>query len=103
MKKTNHQGPVFDREGYQVHLADLNGEPLPDLARGRVLTENQIRALGIPSPSQLAAEEKMEKITIELEKTSLDFFRKEAARHHASYQRMIRNLLSAYARGMSKA
>ncbi len=79
MKKTSHQPPVFDREGYQVHLADLNGEPLPDLARGRVLTENQIRALGIPSPDQLAAEEKMEKITQrspqEMEQVHpLDFF-----------------------------
>ena len=103
MKKNSHKTPVFDREGYKINLTDLNGESLPDVGRSRVLTKNTIRSLGIPSPDQLASEKEMEKITIELEKTSLDFFRSEAVRHHASYQRMIRNLLSAYAKGMSKA
>lgn len=28
--------PVFDAEGYQTNLTDLNGTPLPDLARVKV-------------------------------------------------------------------
>lgn len=103
MKKIAHKKPIFDKDGYQVNFEELHEGPLPDLNRAKVLTRKQIQALGIPFPSQLAIEEEMEKVTIELEKASLDFFRKEAKRHHASYQRMIRNLLSAYAKAMSKA
>ncbi len=64
------------------------------------LTGKGIKALGLPSPAELAREPASEKITIELERESLEFFRREAARRHASYQRMIRNLLAAYARAM---
>jgi hypothetical protein len=31
-KKIEIEPPVFDAEGYQVNLRDLNGEPLPDPA-----------------------------------------------------------------------
>jgi len=30
-KKTLIEPPVFDAEGYQINIKDLNGEPLPDL------------------------------------------------------------------------
>ena len=38
------------------------------------------------------------KITIALDDDSLSFFKGEARRRHTSYQRMIRNLVRAYAR-----
>ncbi len=37
------------------------------------------------------------KITIALSRASLDFFKAQAEKHHTAYQRMVRNLLDAYA------
>jgi len=36
------------------------------------------------------------KVTIGLSKSSVDFFKEEARRHHAPYQKMIRRLLDLY-------
>ena len=51
----------------------------------------------LPSPEQLAFKEEKIKITISLSRASLDFFKKQADRHKTAYQKMIRNLLDAYA------
>lgn len=51
----------------------------------------------LPSPEQLALREEKVKITISLSRTSMEFFKEQAALHHTAYQRMIRNLLDAYA------
>jgi len=51
----------------------------------------------LPSPDQLALRDEKVKVTISLSRTSLEFFKSQAARHHTAYQRMIRNLLDAYA------
>jgi predicted DNA binding CopG/RHH family protein len=51
----------------------------------------------LPSPEELAFKEEKVKVTISLSKASLDFFKNEADRHHTAYQKMIRNLLDAYA------
>jgi predicted DNA binding CopG/RHH family protein len=51
----------------------------------------------LPSPDELAFKEEKVKVTISLSRASLDFFKHEADRHHTAYQRMIRNLLDAYA------
>ena len=51
----------------------------------------------LPSPEELAFKEETVKITISLSKTSIDFFKKEAERHHTQYQKMIRRLLDEYA------
>ena len=79
---------------------DDNGE-LAGIENAKTLSIKEIRALGIPFPEELLKEPATEKITIELERESLEFFRREATRRHASYQRMIRNLLAAYAKSMS--
>ena len=50
----------------------------------------------LPSPSELAFREEQVKVTIGLSKSSVDFFKKEAKRHHTQYQRMIRKLLDPY-------
>jgi predicted DNA binding CopG/RHH family protein len=59
---------------------------------GRILTDNFL-----PTPAELAREEKSVKVTISLNKESVDFFKKEAAKSGGQYQRMIRRLLIAYA------
>jgi len=51
----------------------------------------------LPSPEELAFKEEKVKVTISLSRASLDFFKHEANQHHTAYQKMIRNLLDAYA------
>ena len=50
----------------------------------------------LPSPSELAFSEEQVKITIGLSKSSVDFFKEQATKHHTQYQRMIRRLLDTY-------
>jgi len=51
----------------------------------------------LPPPAELAFREEQVKVTIGLSKSSVDFFKKEAERHHTQYQKMIRRLLDLYA------
>jgi len=51
----------------------------------------------LPSPEQLVFKEDNVKVTITLSKSSIDFFKKEAKKHHTQYQKMIRRLLDIYA------
>jgi len=43
------------------------------------------------------------KVTISLNKSSVEYFKKEAQKHHTSYQRMIRRLLDWYASQYQKS
>lgn len=51
----------------------------------------------LPSPDELVFKENNVKVTITLSKASIDFFKKEAKKHHTQYQKMIRRLLDVYA------
>ena len=51
----------------------------------------------LPSPDQLVFKEDNVKVTITLSKASINFFKKEAKKHHTQYQKMIRRLLDVYA------
>lgn len=51
----------------------------------------------LPSPEELALKDETIKVTITLSKASVDFFKKEAKKHHSHYQKMIRRLLDEYA------
>jgi len=51
----------------------------------------------LPPPEELAFREETVKVTIALSKTSVEFFKQEAAKHQVSYQKMIRRLLDEYA------
>ena len=50
----------------------------------------------LPAPADLVFREDQVKVTIGLSKSSVDFFKEEARRHHAPYQKMIRRLLDLY-------
>lgn len=50
----------------------------------------------LPSPEELAFKEDNVKVTIALSKTSVEFFEKEAEKHHTQYQKMIRRLIDFY-------
>jgi hypothetical protein len=51
----------------------------------------------LPPPDKLGMKEEHVKITISLNKSSVDFFKREAQKHHTSYQKMIRRLIDWYA------
>lgn len=64
-------------------------------------TDEPIRKIKIvadflPSPKDLVLKEETAKITISLTKSSIDFFKKEATKHHTHYQTMIRSLIDQY-------
>jgi hypothetical protein len=51
----------------------------------------------LPAPEDLVLKEpETVKVTMVLDKSSTDFFKREAKRLNSSYQRMIRNLLNEY-------
>lgn len=50
----------------------------------------------LPAPADLVLKDDGVKVTIALSKRSVEFFKREAARHDTQYQRMIRRLLDAY-------
>ena len=54
----------------------------------------------LPAPAELARAERPEtvKVTLELDRTTVDWFKAQADKHGGSYQRMIRNLAGQYAR-----
>ena len=51
----------------------------------------------LPPPDQLVMPEKTTKVTLFLSKTSVRFFKRQAARHGTKYQKMIRALVDRYA------
>jgi predicted DNA binding CopG/RHH family protein len=49
----------------------------------------------LPPPGQVFKEDNI-KVTLALKKLSVEFFKKEAKKHHTSYQKMIRQLVDWY-------
>ncbi len=52
----------------------------------------------LPPPEQLVPKTKTVRVTMEFTKESIEFFKREAKYHNASYQEMIRNLVDTYAK-----
>jgi hypothetical protein len=70
---------------YEEHPFGKNvkvGLPIPDF---------------LPKPWELADMEKKSKITITLNDSSVQFFKRQAKKYKTPYQAMIRNLLQQYA------
>jgi predicted DNA binding CopG/RHH family protein len=61
------------------------------------LGKHQVVEDFLPTPDQLAFKDDQVKVTISLNKSSVDFFKKEAKKRNTQYQRMIRGLLDIYA------
>jgi predicted DNA binding CopG/RHH family protein len=51
----------------------------------------------LPSPAELARREHNVRVTINLRKSSVDFFKNVARKNNVQYQRVIRSLLDTYA------
>ena len=56
----------------------------------------------LPSPAELSKMENNVKVTINLRKSSVDFFKQIAKKNNVQYQRVIRSLLDTYANAYSK-
>lgn len=50
----------------------------------------------LPRPEELIFKEDTVKITLNLSKSSVDFFKDVAQKHGSQYQKVIRNLLDSY-------
>lgn len=50
----------------------------------------------LPPPDQLVFTEEKKRVTINLNQSSVDFFKREAKRHHTQYQKIIRSVLDHY-------
>ena len=50
----------------------------------------------LPPPDKLVFKEDNVKVTLGLSKRSVEFFKREARKHHTHYQKMIRRLLDLY-------
>jgi len=86
MKKTHFEWGGKE-ESYMKSKIKYTDEPM-----GRLNVVNDV----LPSPDQLVVKEDNIKVTIALKKSSVDFFKKEAKKHHSSYQKMIRQLVDWY-------
>ncbi|TBR14966.1 CopG family transcriptional regulator [bacterium] len=70
-----------------------------DMPMGRLVRVKDF----LPSPDELAVSEATTKITISLNKSSVEFFKQQAQLHRTKYQRMIRELVDRYATRYSKS
>lgn len=75
----------------RIHYTD---EPLGELQIIRDL---------LPGPEQLAFRDELVKVTLTLNRRSVEFFKEEAAKAGTQYQRMIRRLVDAYAQKYADA
>ena len=57
----------------------------------------------LPTPDELAVREENVKVTISLNKSSVEFFKKEAKEHRTSYQKMIRRSWIGMPHGIRRA
>ena len=64
--------------------------------RDEPIGEPRVVADFLPSPDRLAFKDDEVKVTLTLSRRSVEFFKEEASRSNAPYQRMIRRLLDAY-------
>ncbi|MBI5563171.1 MAG: CopG family transcriptional regulator [Deltaproteobacteria bacterium] len=56
----------------------------------------------LPRPEELALKDENITITISVNKSSIDFFKKQAKERHTTYQKMIRRLVDWYASEQQK-
>ncbi len=56
----------------------------------------------LPSPDELALKDSTVKVTLNLSKSSVDFFKALAQKNKSQYQKVIRNLLDSYTSNYTK-
>ena len=81
---------AWEKKRYPLTSAKIRYTDEP-LGKSRVVPDF------LPAPEDLVFREDGVKVTLALTKRSVEFFKREAAKHHTQYQRMISRLLDAYA------
>ncbi len=69
----------------------------PDFPTGELTRIKDV----LPPPEKLVIPEDTIKVTLMLSKSSVQFFKHQAARHRTKYQKMIRQLVDQYAQHYS--
>ena len=64
----------------------------PDMPIGKLIRIKDF----LPPPDQLIFPEQTVKVTIALNRSTVDFFKKQAGKNKVKYQRMIREVLDRY-------
>ena len=64
----------------------------PDMPIGKLVRVKD----DLPPPEELILPRETVKVTISLNRSSVNFFKHEAKKHHTKYQKMIRELLDRY-------
>lgn len=86
--KKNRRGPKFGSDGYE------DDDPSdPDFPVGKLTEVPNF----LPPPHELAKARTVVKVTIALDQSSIDFFKRAAKKNKTKYQRMIREVLDQYA------
>jgi hypothetical protein len=80
-------------EAWEKKRYPMGKEPYADEPLGKLKVVPDF----LPAPEDLVFREERIKVTLALSKRTVEFFTREAAKHHTQYQRMIRRLLDAYA------
>jgi len=80
--------PKFGPDGYE------DDDPSdPDFPFGKLTEVHDF----LPPPHELAKARTVVKVTIALDQSSIEFFKKVAKKNNTKYQRMIREVLDQYA------
>ena len=82
---------IGGKEGIYMSTRKDDGYTDEPLGDGRVIDDF------LPRPDELVLKEENVKVTLGLSRRSVEFFKREAKKHHTQYQRMIRRLLDIYA------
>ena len=83
-----------EKEG--VYMSDVSYTNAPDDVRESLEDPIFVDDF-LPSPEEFVRKTKKEKITIAVDKDSLDLYKSYANKHNAKYQSMINGVLSSYA------
>ena len=86
-KKTKkiHRNKI-DKDGYEYNFEGLNAKRLVPSSPPE----------GFPSPEELAKRMKNAKVTIILDRDTVEFFKLQAENHGSKYQKMMREILKDY-------
>lgn len=100
MKKNKSSEPKIVKERHIIYRSDKQRVKAP------LYTNEQIGKIEIvkdflPSPDELALKDPTVKVTLNLSKYSVDFFKALAEKSGSQYQKVIRNLLDRYAQNFT--
>jgi uncharacterized protein (DUF4415 family) len=88
---------VLDTGGRERnYMSNVNYTNAPDDVRESLEDPIFVNDL-LPSPEEFVRKAKKEKITIAVDKDSLELYKRYAKKHNAKYQTMINGVLSSYA------